>query len=101
MLIVAPAWTAASRLAEPAVDNGEGSGKDWQRVKNQIEKERATGRGKTPRVEILVSVIRGKGKGKTASEGSDEDGSDVELPVRPKGKKRGPKAWTALENEGK
>jgi hypothetical protein len=56
---------------------------------------------KALRVEILVSGSRGKGKSKTAGEDSDEYGSDVELPIQPKGKKSGPKAWTALENEGK
>lgn len=101
MLIVAPAWTASSRVAHPTVDNGEGSSKDWPRVKAQIERERAAAvdRGTTPQVEIPVLAAMGKGKHK--AEDSGGRGLSMDIPIRPKGKKRGPKAWTALENESK
>jgi hypothetical protein len=101
MLIVAPAWNASSRVTHPTVDNGEGSSKDWPRVKAQIEQERAAAvdRSMTPQVEIPVSAAIGKGKHK--AEDSEGCGLTMDIPIRPKGKKRGPKAWTALENESK
>ena len=101
MLIVAPAWAASSRVAHPTVDNGEGSSKDWPRVKAQIERERAAAfdRSTTPQLDIPVSSAMGKGK--QTAEDSEGSGLSMNIPIRPKGKKRGPKAWTSLENESK
>ncbi len=101
MLVVAPAWTASSLVAHPSVDNGEGSSEDWPRVKAQIERERAAAvdQGTTTQVEIPVLAEIGKGKHK-AGDGVGS-GLFMNIPIRLKGKKRGPKAWTALENESK
>jgi hypothetical protein len=62
MLIVAPAWTAASQVTEPAENNGEGSYKDWQRVQNQIEKERVAGWEKGSTGGDSGFRVEGKGK---------------------------------------
>jgi hypothetical protein len=101
MLIVAPEWAASSIVAHTTVDNGEGSSKDWPRVKAQIDRERAAAvdRSTTPQVDIPVPTAMGKGK--HTAEDSEASGLFMNIPIRPKGKKRGPKAWTSLENESK
>jgi hypothetical protein len=101
MLIVAPPWTASLSVTHTTVDNGEGSSKDWPRVKAQIEREGAAtvDWGTTSQVKIPVSTANGKGK--DTAEDSEGTGLMMDIPIRPKGKKRGPKAWTALENESK
>jgi hypothetical protein len=101
MLIIAPTWAASSRVAHTTVDNGEGPSKDWPRVKAQIKRERASAvnRSTTPQVDIPVSPAMGKGK--HMAEDSEGNGLSMNIPIRPKGKKRGPKAWTSLENESK
>lgn len=99
MLIVAPARTSSSRAAHPTVDNGEGSSKDWPRVKAQIERERAAAPDWSTTLQVVIPVSLAMGKGKHKAEGSEGGGLTMDIPIRPKGKKRGPKAWTALENE--
>jgi hypothetical protein len=101
MLIVAPEWAASSRIAQPTVDNGEGSSKDWPRVKVQIERERAAAVDRSPTPQVDIPVSSATEKGKSNAEESDGDDLTMNIPIRPKGKKRGPKAWTSLEKESK
>jgi hypothetical protein len=101
MLIVAPAWAVSSRAAYPTVDNGEGSSKDWPRVKAQIEQERAADVDRSTTPQLDIPILPATGKGKQNAEDSGVSGLLMNIPLRPKGKKRGPKAWTPLENESK
>ena len=101
MLIIAPKWTVSAQIYKPAEDNGEGSSKGVTKAeKRGVEKNIYLGES-VPRVEVPVSKKGGKGKDKAVREDSKETTpGDEAAPARPKGRKRGPKAWTALENEG-
>jgi hypothetical protein len=101
ILIVAPAWAVSSRVAHPTVDNGEGSSKDWPIVKAQIERERAADVDRSTTPQLDIPILPATGKGKQMAEDSEGSGLSISIPIRPKGKKRGPKAWTPLENESK
>jgi hypothetical protein len=101
MLIVAPEWAASSRVAHPTVDNGGGFSKDWPRVKAQIERERAADNDRSTTPQLDIRILPAMGKGKQMAEDSEGSGLSMNIPIRPKGKKRGPEAWTPLENESK
>jgi hypothetical protein len=91
MIITAPAWNGGPRSYKSPEDNGEGSSKGATKAeKRGVEKHFYIGES-VLRVEIPCSKKGGKGKDKAPS-------SDA--PAQPKGKKPGPKAWTALEIEG-
>jgi hypothetical protein len=100
MLITAPACNRGPRSYKSPVDNGEGSSKGATKAeKRGVEKHFYIGES-VPRVEIPCSKNCGKGKNKANSEDSKEKAPSSDAPARPKGKKPGPKAWTALESEG-
>lgn len=100
MLMTAPAWNRGPRSYKSPVDNGEGSSKGATKAeKRGVEKHFYIGES-VPRVEIPCSKKGGKGKDKTNREDSKEKALGSDAPAGPKGKKPGPKAWTALESEG-
>jgi hypothetical protein len=105
MIITAPAWNGGPRSYKSPEDNGEGSSKGTTKAeKRGVEQHFYIGES-VPRVEIPCSKKGGKGKGKANREDSKEqapssDAPSSDAPARPKGKKPGPKAWTALESEG-
>jgi hypothetical protein len=100
MLITAPAWNRGSRSYKSPVDNGEGSSKGATKAEKRGVEQRFYIGESVPRVEIPCSTKGGKGKGKANREGSREKAPSSDAPAQPKGKKLGPKAWTALESEG-
>ena len=101
MLILAPAWTASAHACKSEEDNGEGSSKGVTKAEARgVEKHVYIGES-IPMLEVPVAQKSRKGKEKAVREDSKETTpGDEAIPARPKGKKRGPKAWTALENEG-
>jgi hypothetical protein len=100
MIITAPAWNGGPRSYKSPEDNGEGSSKGATKAeKRGVEKHFYIGES-VPRVEIPCSKKGGKGKDKANREDSKEKAPSSDAPAQPKGKKPGPKAWTALEIEG-
>lgn len=129
-MLIIPSWNQNSHAPAPAADNGEGLGKGVKSAKfgniedpgkfvaksekkfdngegsskgaTKTEKKAAkktNGEEKIPKKEAETSSTTRNGKRKAEDEDSDEDGPKT--PMLPKGKKRGPKAWTVLEAESK
>jgi hypothetical protein len=99
MLIIL-AWTSSPLVHCPDVDNGEGSSKGITKAEVKVHEQHFCIGEIVPKFGISVPKKLERGKEKATGKDSKEKTSVDETSALLKGKKQGPKAWTALENEG-
>ncbi|KAE9379590.1 hypothetical protein N431DRAFT_526824 [Stipitochalara longipes BDJ] len=114
-MLIIPAYVKPSSLHEKVEDNGEGSStgaskadrkgvnnvyvREWNpQVEIKASKKSPKRKGRAAIEDIETNIIKGEDMD-TTEDTKDKKIAPAQTAARAKGKKRGPKAWTALENE--